>query len=76
MQVSQEQYDKIMFLIKKGREEGAKLEVGGERYGVLACITSLVMIVLLDQRSRRPQQLLLSIDFWHPVISSMKHCSL
>ena len=33
MQVSQEQFDKIMFLINKGIEEGAKLEVGGKRYG-------------------------------------------
>ena len=32
-QVSQEQFDKIMFLINKGVEEGAKLEVGGKRYG-------------------------------------------
>jgi len=32
-QVSQEQFDKIMFLINKGQEEGAKLEVGGKRYG-------------------------------------------
>lgn len=32
-QVSQEQLDKIMFLINKGQEEGAKLEVGGKRYG-------------------------------------------
>ena len=34
-QVSQEQFDKIMFLINKGIEEGAKLEIGGKRYGVL-----------------------------------------
>lgn len=32
-QVSQEQFDKIMFLINKGVEEGAKLEFGGKRYG-------------------------------------------
>ena len=31
--MSQEQFDKIMFLINKGVEEGAKLEVGGKRYG-------------------------------------------
>ena len=34
-QVSQEQFDKIMFLINKGVEEGAKLEVGGKRYGAV-----------------------------------------
>ncbi len=31
--MSQEQFDKIMFLINKGVEEGAKLEFGGKRYG-------------------------------------------
>ena len=33
VQVSQEQFDKIMFLVNKGIEEGAKLEFGGKRYG-------------------------------------------
>lgn len=34
LQVSQEQFDKILGLINKGVEEGAKVEVGGKRYGV------------------------------------------
>lgn len=37
VQVSQEQFDKIMFLVNKGIEEGAKLEFGGKRYGTLTC---------------------------------------
>ena len=50
-QVSQEQFDKIMFLINKGREEGAKLEVGGERYGGLPCtnIPSLLAAMLHEE---------------------------
>ncbi|CAL8465907.1 g5443 [Coccomyxa elongata] len=32
-QVSQEQFDKILGLINKGVEEGAKLETGGKRHG-------------------------------------------
>jgi hypothetical protein len=35
LQVSQEQFDKILGLINKGVQEGAKVEVGGKRYGVL-----------------------------------------
>ena len=31
--MSQEQFDKIMGLIQSGIEQGAKLEVGGKRYG-------------------------------------------
>ena len=38
-QVSQEQFDKIMFLINKGVEEGAKLEVGGKRYGAALLVS-------------------------------------
>ena len=37
-QVSQEQFDKIMALIQSGIEEGAKLEVGGKRYGAPASL--------------------------------------
>ena len=33
-QVSQEQFDKVMGLIKSGIDQGAKLETGGKRYGV------------------------------------------
>ena len=62
-QVSQEQFDKIMFLINKGVEEGAKLEFGGKRYGarspvvrtvrslLLFSMLSLVMRLLLRQQS-------------------------
>lgn len=32
-QVSQEQFDKVMGLIKTGVDQGAKLETGGKRYG-------------------------------------------
>jgi aldehyde dehydrogenase (NAD+) len=32
-QISQVQYDRIMGYIKAGKEEGAKLETGGERFG-------------------------------------------
>ncbi|PHH61502.1 hypothetical protein CDD81_293 [Ophiocordyceps australis] len=32
-QVSQLQYDRIMGYIKAGKEEGAKIEIGGERHG-------------------------------------------
>ncbi len=74
--MSQEQFDKIMFLINKGREEGAKLEVGGERYGVPAHITSLVLIRLLDQGPWRPPHLPLNTGFWHPMVSSTKHYTL
>ncbi len=40
-QVSQEQFDKIMALIQSGIEQGAKLEVGGKRYGAPACLKAL-----------------------------------
>lgn len=33
MQVSQEQYDKIMSLIDSGKKEGAKIACGGNRWG-------------------------------------------
>ena len=49
-QVSQEQFDKIMFLINKGREEGAKLEIGGKRYGGLALADSPYSNAMPDQQ--------------------------
>lgn len=33
LQVSKEQFDKILDMIKKGEEQGAKLETGGKRHG-------------------------------------------
>lgn len=33
MQVSKEQFDKILGMIKQGEEQGAKLECGGKRFG-------------------------------------------
>lgn len=32
-QVDREMFDKVLGLIKSGKEEGAVLEVGGERHG-------------------------------------------
>ena len=36
-----------MFLINKGREEGAKLEIGGERYGGLRLQILLTLMLCL-----------------------------
>ena len=51
-QVSQEQFDKIMFLVNKGIEEGAKLEFGGKRYGarkpVDCTVRSLLLLLMLS----------------------------
>ena len=51
-QVSQEQFDKIMFLVNKGVEEGAKLEFGGKRYGarkpVYCTVRSLLLLLMLS----------------------------
>ena len=46
-QVSQEQFDKIMFLINKGVEEGAKLEFGGKRYGARSSVVCTLRSLLL-----------------------------
>ena len=48
LQVSQEQFDKIMGLIQTGIDEGAKLEVGGKRYGMSFYLKPAAEILAAD----------------------------
>ena len=45
--MSQEQFDKILGLINKGVEEGAKLETGGKRHGAPRAICSVLIWISL-----------------------------
>jgi acyl-CoA reductase-like NAD-dependent aldehyde dehydrogenase len=48
LQVSQEQFDKIMGLIDKGVQEGAKLETGGKRHGDTCLRSDIRRIVIIN----------------------------
>ena len=57
LQVSQEQFDKIMGLIQTGIDEGAKLEVGGKRYGMSFYLRPVAEILAADHRPAQPSPL-------------------
>ena len=56
MQVSQEQYDKIMNLIDSGKKEGAKIACGGSRWGKEGFFIEPTVFTNVDDKMRIAQE--------------------
>ncbi|ODQ52036.1 putative aldehyde dehydrogenase-like protein C9E9.09c [Saitoella complicata NRRL Y-17804] len=66
-QVSQLQFDRIMGYIRAGRDEGAKIEIGGERHGEEGYFIQPTVITNVNQKMKIMQE-----EIFGPVVAIAK----